>query len=185
MHTCGRRWVCEVREPQGQARIWLGTYPTPEMAARAHDVAAIALRGARAAALLNFPDSAAALPRARTAAPEDIRRAAAQAAELYRPRPGRRIVATTTTTTASSTPAPRLPALALPEAAKRAGTEEAIMAVFVDEDAIFDMPGLIDDMARGMLMTPPAMGGGLDWGAVVDEDDELMISHMDCTLWVH
>ena len=76
----GTRWVCEVREPQAQARIWLGTYPTPEMAARAHDVAAIALRGATAADL-NFPDSAHALPRARTAAPEDIRCAAAQAAD--------------------------------------------------------------------------------------------------------
>ncbi|XP_062232159.1 dehydration-responsive element-binding protein 1F-like [Phragmites australis] len=162
----GSRWVCEVREPQGQARIWLGTYPTPEMAARAHDVAAIALRGARGADL-NFLDSADTLPRARTAAPEDIRCAAAQAAEKYRPSGQHGRVRT------MSAPTP----LALPEATGTSGAGGT--TVFIDEDAIFDMPGLIDDMARGMLLTPPAMGRGLDWGAVDDEH-----SHMDCTLWM-
>ncbi|KAI9082768.1 hypothetical protein K1719_035342 [Acacia pycnantha] len=54
------KWVSEVRVPNGNTRIWLGTYSTAEMAARAHDVAALALRGK--SACLNFAESAWRLP---------------------------------------------------------------------------------------------------------------------------
>ncbi|KAG6397010.1 hypothetical protein SASPL_143171 [Salvia splendens] len=77
------RWVCEVREPTQQKRIWLGTYPTAEMAARAHDVAALALRGQ--GACLNFADSVWRLPHPASHDPKEIRRVAVEAAEAFRP----------------------------------------------------------------------------------------------------
>ncbi|XP_052158467.1 dehydration-responsive element-binding protein 1C [Oryza glaberrima] len=75
------RWVCEVREPNKKSRIWLGTFATAEAAARAHDVAALALRGR--GACLNFADSARLLrvDPATLATPDDIRRAAIELAE--------------------------------------------------------------------------------------------------------
>ncbi|KAI3713382.1 hypothetical protein L1987_71959 [Smallanthus sonchifolius] len=123
------KWVSEIREPRKSKRIWLGTYPRPEMAAAAYDVAALALKGSDV--VLNFPDLVGLYTVPAVPEPALVRSAAGAAAALMK--------------------SSAMDLISSPDHGEiaAAGNE------FMDEEAIFDMPNLLVDMAEGMLMSPP------------------------------
>ncbi|ESQ29074.1 hypothetical protein EUTSA_v10023678mg [Eutrema salsugineum] len=156
----GGKWVSEIREPKKTTRVWLGTYPTPEMAAAAYDVAALALKGGKA--VLNFPDSVGSYPFPVSSSAAHIRIAAATAAATV--------------------------GAAAANAAVKGGEkkgEETVCDVagssaymeFVDEEELLNMPGLLADMAKGMMVAPPWMGSPPSDDSPENSDGESLWSY--------
>lgn len=161
--------MSEIREPRKTTRIWLGTYPTPEMAAAAYDVAALALKGSDA--VLNFPDHVKVYPVANSSSPLDIRAAAAAAAELMKAESG---LAATTTVVARAQGGDEGGITNDGGGVAQASGEE-----FIDEEELFDMPNLLVDMAGGMLVSPPRIKSPpLDEDSPGNSDGDSLWSYM-------
>ncbi|KAL4347814.1 hypothetical protein GQ457_17G021500 [Hibiscus cannabinus] len=151
------KWVSEIREPRKTTRIWLGTYPTPEMAAAAYDVAALALKGSQAA--INFPAFVTSYPLPASASSADIRKAAASAAALLKKEETRSEI--------------NIRAVYDHEAK----IEEMRKEEYVDEDALLNLPNLLVDMAQGMLVSPPRISSTPSDDSPENSDGESLWSY--------
>ncbi|GAB2212173.1 hypothetical protein Droror1_Dr00025523 [Drosera rotundifolia] len=163
----GNKWVCEIRTPNNKSRIWLGTYPTAEMAARAHDVAQLALRGRLAC--LNFADSASTLPLPTSRSIADIQKAAAEAAELFRPPESSEGTAPSKEANPNSKEGSSFE--------KNLEKEKNVPqhSAYVDEEADLDMPSLLTNMAEGLLLPPPDNLYPGENSVEIDSDCEVLL----------
>ncbi|KAF8114613.1 hypothetical protein N665_0036s0137 [Sinapis alba] len=138
------KWVSEIREPRKPTRIWLGTFSTPEMAAIAYDVAALALKGTQTE--FNFPNSVSSLPVPASMSPGDIQAAAASAAAAFGAARDAIVMTNNNNTASSSVEGSNV---------VMNGSYENTTSGYMDEDLIFDMPNVLMNMAEGMLLSPP------------------------------
>ncbi|PON31407.1 AP2/ERF domain containing protein [Parasponia andersonii] len=155
------KWVCELRQPHSKnSRLWLGTFPSPDMAAMAYDVAALAIRGESAS--LNFPESVMREhPQQIIDSPSSTSSAAAVADHRDQ---GQKPSSTTDDQAYSLAPCM--------EAA-----EGSRNIAYLDEEELFNMPELLDSMAEGLILTPPAMQKRFSW------DDYSSGDSCDFALW--
>jgi len=125
------------------------------MAARAHDVAAMALRGRYAC--LNFADSRWRLPAPASASAKDIQKAAAEAAEAFRPD---QTLENTNTRQECV------------EAVTKTTMEQGVF--YMDEEQELDMPELL----RNMVLMSPLHCLGYEY-----EDADLGAQDTEVSLW--
>ncbi|XP_060675349.1 ethylene-responsive transcription factor ERF027 [Ziziphus jujuba] len=157
------KWVSEIREPRKSTRIWLGTYPIPDMAAAAYDLAALALKGPDTA--LNFPNCILSYPIPASTSAGDIRAAAARAAESKLPTKPQEAGGE------SSKPPSEKEESSGGSSMVKSGEE------FIDEEELLNMPNLLVDMAEGMLVSPPRIKSQSSDESPTNSDGESLWSY--------
>ncbi|CAH2080425.1 unnamed protein product [Thlaspi arvense] len=119
-----------------------------------------------------FPDSAHALPRAKSSSARDIQLAAVQAARVFHP-----ASPSSSSSTKSPSSHPKWKgSLSEGEVSELEGSDQKV--VYIDEEELFNMPGLLDSMAEGLLLSPPGLEEitSATW-------DEMATYDMDMALW--
>ncbi|MED6193474.1 hypothetical protein PIB30_019770 [Stylosanthes scabra] len=182
------KWVCELRQPNNKTRVWLGTFSHPHMAAIAHDVAALAFRGDNAS--LNFPESAVSLPRldAETTSLKTIQLTATQAANnhfLEAKEEMSSILGSSSNSNSNNNNNNNNNSSNDGSFSSSSHEEELSSDYFSlgedsrsfywDEDGVFNMPVLMNSLAEGLIITPPALERGFNWVGVE--------TTMELTLW--
>ncbi|CAM0144659.1 unnamed protein product [Urochloa decumbens] len=169
------KWVSEIREPGKKTRIWLGSFESPEMAAVAHDVAALTLRGRDAR--LNFPAIVGRFRRPATAEPDDIRAAALEAAAQVRFRPDLLMLPSAAVSSGGGD-SDSCGSAGSPEQMLLGGDDVAWDVLLGTDELAPGSPKMWAELAEAMLMAPPV------WEGNVAENDEWAQGNLwDLPVW--
>ncbi|KAF4352637.1 hypothetical protein F8388_021806 [Cannabis sativa] len=163
------KWVCELRQPHiKNSRLWLGTFSSPDMAARAYDVAALAIKGESAS--LNFPQD-------KTTYQKNIDYSTTASSSGMAAAPVAVVVTDPTSTISSNSTREPPSSSSVTVAQVQSQTQDqgpglglltnnnssSNVDEYLDEEEVFNMPGLLDSLAEGLILTPPAMKKGFSW----------------------